>query len=300
MADRVIRVQSLSGARVAELCGEQMPETIGLLKDELCAKGGVQKALVRLVHGDRIFGDNDRLDEAFGDSASLDLTLVVDESPLFTWNCDGNPRKELLAVEAMREGSTVTFLDERCDYVNVLTAQPVMRGVHYFEFIMHVLGDEQWCGVTACPDRAGYHGSSFSPESKSGWFYYSGRRYAGSAGALHAPQEYKTLLKFGHVQSGDIIGLVVDLRRGALVFLLNGEIQGACSVGTDQPLYVCTSLDRREDKVELRKPPLADAPAAALEVAASGELTPTPAPPGDGQSAPSLPDVDFSDSDCDT
>ena len=43
-------------------------------------------------------------------------------------------------------------------------------------------------------------------------------------------------------RSGDVIGMLVDMEAGALAFSLNGELQGACPIPTDRPLYVL-SLD---------------------------------------------------------
>lgn len=36
-------------------------------------------------------------------------------------------------------GSEVTFADERFDYVNVLSQVPIKSGVHFVEFLMHML-----------------------------------------------------------------------------------------------------------------------------------------------------------------
>ena len=32
----------------------------------------------------------------------------------------------------------------RSDFVNVLTREPIRSGIHYFEFVMHKIGDEQF------------------------------------------------------------------------------------------------------------------------------------------------------------
>merc|ERR1712039_1035310 len=126
---------------------------------------------------------------------------------------------------------------------------------------------EQWCGVAAHKERAGYRGSLH------GWFYYCGRRsssrYAPS-GALHAGREHHNPggKSFGHVKDGDTIGMLVDVDQGGVAFSLNGVVQGACRV-PKVPLYVTTCLDREEDQVELRKPPLALVPEGAVEVLAA-------------------------------
>merc|ERR1719253_1150094 len=84
------------------------------------------------------------------------------------------------------------------------------------------------------------------------------------AGALHP--EGKAVKEFKKVRpSGDVIGMLADLETGAVAFDLNGELQGACAIPLDRPLWVLTHLDEPDDKVELRKPCLADAPPANLE-----------------------------------
>lgn len=258
--ERIVLVQTLAGNPVAEV--SPVPETVELLKAEVC--GSTPPALLRIVHGSRILTDTEALHEAFGDSRELKLTLVVDESPYFTWDLENNPQKGLLQGESGPNGSIVNFMLESCDYVNVVTLEPIASGAHYFEFLLHQVGDEQWCGVTTTRARAGYHGSS------AGRLYYSGRR-SSRRGALHAPEEYRTAASFEHVQSGDVIGLVIDLDRGALVFLHNGAVQGACSV-SQKPQYLTTSLDRADDRVELRKLPLAMAPAEALAALSEGDV----------------------------
>jgi len=83
-------------------------------------------------------------------------------------------------------------------------------------------------------------------------------------GALHA--KGRAVKEFQKLRpSGDVIGLLADLEAGAVAFDLNGELQGACAIPTNTPLWLLTHLDRPEDKVELRKPCLADAPPANLE-----------------------------------
>lgn len=246
-----LRVSNLSGCAL-EI--SPIPGSAREVKIEIQARWGTPLGLQRLLCGPRVLEDDEEID-----AGKLDLTFVVDESLLFSWDVTGNPQRDLL----LGDGCTVTFKDERCDYVNVVTQEPFSSGVHFFEFVMHQLQDEQWCGVTRDKERAGRAGSDM------GWFYYSGRRSA-SRGALHAPKERVTVKDFDHVSAGDTISILVDMNLGVLVFMLNGNFQGSCNVPTE-PLYVTTSLDREGDCVELRKPPLADVPHTAFE-ALHGEV----------------------------
>eukprot|EP00971_Amphidinium_carterae_P183695 3646445-Amphidinium_carterae.1 len=155
------------------------------------------------------------------------------------------------------------------DFVNVLTKEPIRAGRHYFEFVMHFIGDEQACGVVNDPTQAGpFH----NLRMLRAWTYYCGRmRRALNAGnikdglgALHA--KGKAITEFKKLkQSGDVIGMLVDMDRAAVAFSLNGELQGACPIEVDKPLYVITCVDTPKDHVELRKLNLHDAPPSHLQ-----------------------------------
>mmetsp|Transcript_35609 Transcript_35609/g.68708 ORF Transcript_35609/g.68708 Transcript_35609/m.68708 type:complete len:283 (+) Transcript_35609:51-899(+) len=242
----ILKVQNVAGNLVYST--DTCPLTVTVLKTEIETCRGIPVSLQQLLQGTQILSESTILEPA-----ALALTLVVDESPLFTWDVERNPNRNLLDGDA----STVRFREDTVDYVNVLTCAPVLQGVHFFEFVMHHIGDEQWCGV--CCDRAfaGYRGESDC------WLYYCGRRWS-KRGALHAPREHQHVQDFAGVASGDIIGLLLDVDRGGLTFLMNGAIQGAYRVPARQPLYVSTSLDMPGDHVELKKPPLADCPQSAM------------------------------------
>jgi len=253
-------VNSLGGELVVEV--SPPPATIMDLKVLICEQRGCPLKLQQLITTDhRICSDDEALwlHTQLVEAGRLDLTFVIDESPLFTWDLSGNPNGDLLDGQA----GLVVYKSDKYDYVNVITEEPVRTGVHFFEFVMHQLRDEQWCGVTAHRDRAGYHGSL------DGWFYYCGRR-SSSKGALHAGRERRSAegKSFSHVKDGDTIGMLVDVDQGGLAFSLNGVVQGACRV-PQVPLYVTTCLDEEEDQVELRKPPLAMVPEGAVEVLAA-------------------------------
>lgn len=245
-ATDAVRVQSIAGSTVAEI--QPVPATTMLLKSSLRERLGTPTAFMRLVQGSRVLDDHDTLGDGPGN-----VTLVIDESPMWTWDVSGNPNRHLLTLEACPDGSIVSFVREDQDYVNVISQEPVRTGRHYFEFVMHKVGDEQWCGVSSHRSRAGYNGS------KQGWFYYSGRRYRSSSGALHAPCERDKAASFERVVDGAVIGMLLDLDAGVLAFALDGRIQGACRVPV-RPLYVTTSLDVEGDRVELRRVPLASGP----------------------------------------
>jgi hypothetical protein len=256
-------VRSLAGSLIARV--DPAPNTVELLKKEIEVRCGIPAAVQKLMRGTQVLSGGPLLSELQG--PSQDLTLVVDEYPLFSWDLEGNPHRSLLGGG----GHEVYFADEAVDYVNVVTQAPITRGAHFFEFIMHEIGDEQWCGIAPDDMRAGYRGRDV------GCFYYSGRR-SNSHGALHAPRERYCQLSNGHwpqyakVDSGDSVGMLLDVDTGAVVFLLNGELQGACQVPPLQPWLLTTSLDTEGDRLELRKKPLAEAPDEALATLRQGEL----------------------------
>eukprot|EP00812_Abedinium_dasypus_P008650 NODE_2397_length_943_cov_252.629505.p2 GENE.NODE_2397_length_943_cov_252.629505~~NODE_2397_length_943_cov_252.629505.p2 ORF type:complete len:307 (-),score=75.62 NODE_2397_length_943_cov_252.629505:6-842(-) len=243
-------VRDVAGHTILSLAA--LPASVSELHNLIAKLRGTIRALQRLVLGGRVLecGREDFLSEP----VPVEIVLVIDETPLWCWDIRGHPCASTLAGE----GATVHFADGRYDYVNVITCEPVRGGVHFFEFVMHQVGDEQWCGVAADVGRAGAYDAS-----DQGWFYYAGRR-TWRRGALEMDRERNRVQRFEHVVSGDVIGLLLDADRGRLAFTLNGRVQGACAVPR-VPLYLSTTLDVEGDCVELRKPALRDAPAGALE-----------------------------------
>lgn len=263
--DSCVQVKSLAGAVLAELT--PVPNTTLELKEALAELLGRPAALQKLVvcGTTRILSDQETLARE-----SLEVLCLHDETPLWTWDWEGNPEKEMLNVE----GGRVTCPNLRSDYVNVLTKEPMRSGRHYFEFVMHHIGDEQWCGVIADSRQAGMRTSG---RGLVAWTYYCGRMrshrtdISDGLGALHA--QGRAVVEFAKPKAqGDVIGMLVDLDTGAIAFDLNCELQGACAIPVGQPLWVLTHVDTPRDDVELRKPSLDDAPPANLEALAGALL----------------------------
>jgi hypothetical protein len=269
-ADSEMRAEDIPAVTVRNLPGtilatvRPVPETVLLLKQEIENTTKMPRALQKLIKfGEaEVYSDTDKLVQE-----PLDVILIKDETPMFTWDIANNPGKDDL------EGDKGVIKCPRMehDYCNVLTKEPMRSGVHFFQFVMHYIGDEQSCGIVADNRQVGYrHGL----RDLKAWAYYPGRvrgDVAGTSGdirdgkgALHAKgravKEFKSLRR-----TGDVIGMLVDLEQGAVAFDLNGELQGACAIPTDKPLYVITHLDTEDDHVELLKPSLDDAPPANLE-----------------------------------
>jgi hypothetical protein len=188
------------------------------------------------------------------------------------WDISGNPDRRFLEGEDY----CVSFpSDAKTNFVNVLTREPLKRGVHFFEFTMHRIGDEQWCGLTEESFQAG---ALVSGRNLSAWSYYCGRRQPKRPqdfAALHANK--RSQQKFAHVSSGDVISLLVDASQRVAVFLRNGELQGVCRLPrSQQPLYVFTHLDASGDAVSLKQIPLEQAPQLAIDVLRGAYETASP------------------------
>lgn len=270
-----------------------MPFAVSDVELEIEDRLGIPAALQKLLLGNDLLESTSTLEPS---ESELLVTLIVDDSPLSTWDLDGNPDKEQLSCS----GGDMILKGSGQDYVLVLTQAPLTSGTHFFEFIMHKVQDEQWCGVVTDKSRAGHScGESIygrNPDFKAGWFYYCGRRYhAGGRqdfdarddselsddpdmeeedqealsgdghAALHWGGERRAAQKFKSVGDDDVIGLLVNVDEGILVFTCNGQVQGACEVPKKGPLYVSTCPDRTGDHVELRKVALADVPQATLD-----------------------------------
>lgn len=252
-----VTVRNLLGVVIATVT--PVPDSLLALKEAIEQQVGMSVGLQKLVkYGDtHAYADGDTLG-----FESLDIMLVMDEENLYTWDIEGNPCAEQL----QGNGGILTCPGLRTDYVNVLTKEPLRDGIHYFEFVMHYIGDEQACGLVKDPSQAG---SRHSLRSLKAWAYYPGRMGSSGGslrdgkGSLHAlgraVKEFKKLTK-----EGDIIGMLVDFERGAVAFDLNGELQGACEI-PKEPLWVITHVDTENDHVELRKLDLEKTPPANLD-----------------------------------
>lgn len=183
------------------------------------------------------------------------------------WGYDDNPERRFLQVD----GASVSFpSDDKANFCNVVTEEPVLSGRVYFEFLLHHVGDEQWCGVTVDPAQAGSRVSGRNLLRS--WTYYCGRRWGDSRafkdeGIPCLQVGKRSVQKFARVSSGDTIGMLLDADRRAVCFLRNGELQGACVLdgAGRQPLYALTHLDAAGDAVELRASPAELAPRAARD-----------------------------------
>jgi len=245
-----IIIKSLAGTEVLNF--RPVPPNVAALKQLIAESGYMPVAVQKLLREDGF--DVCSADEPL-EAVNQAMILVQDETPLWYWDLENNPSKAELDIE----GPILKCSKLRTDYTNVVTQEPVASGLHYFEFHLQHYGDEQWCGLTPDKSMAGPEYEKAVP-SKTGWYYYTGRR----TGALQALGHH--LKEFEYVErSGDTIGMLVDCDNGAAAFDLNGKIQGACEIPKKTPLWVLTHVDTPGDHVELFKPSLQDAPPANLE-----------------------------------
>ncbi|CAE7258254.1 UVR8 [Symbiodinium natans] len=254
-------VSNLAGGILAEI--SPVPEDLLELRLKIEEITGIPGALQKLVKDGELLTSLDLPAEGF------EVLCVKDETPMCSWDSDGNPDSEQIEVD----GAVVCSPNLRTDFVNVLTKEPMRSGMHYYEFVLHKVGDEQWCGVTMSPEMAGQR---YGGRELEAWTYYCGRagRSGGSIhngkGALHACT--KAVAEFEKACTpGNVIGMLVDVDKRVLAFALDGRVQGACKLPGDKPLYVLTHVDTPADHVELRKPSLEEAPPENLE-ALSGAL----------------------------
>jgi len=255
--DKTVAVRNACGDVVAEIT--PIPTLVRDLKEALRVESGVAPALQVLMDAGRICEDDDHLpcDE------DLELLFLFDDTATYTWDHEGNPDRHFFEVE----GSVVRCPSLRRDYCNVLTKEPLSSGLHYIEFHMHHIGDEQWCGLVP---RAEVAGTAYGGRYLAGWTYYCGRMGSESGslrdgkGALQVAGRIVT--EFKKLQpKGDVIGMLADLDSRAVAFDLNGDFQGAVKLPDDGPMWVITHLDTPQDCVELRKRDLQEAPPAHLE-----------------------------------
>jgi hypothetical protein len=173
---------------------------------------------------------------------------------LCIWDIVGNPDRRLLQGQC----GTVAFPPTTvADFCTVMTTVPILRGIHFFEFVVHRVSSELWCGVTS--DKA-QHGVRVCGQYLRAWTYHSGTKQGG----LMVNRACE--LELARLSARDVVGMAVDAEGRALAFSLNGVLQGTCSLPPNRvPLYVLTHLATGGDCIELRAAPLHNAPREALE-----------------------------------
>jgi len=247
-----LTVKWMSGSEVVAL--KHLPSTVLELKEVITEATRLPVALQKLLReqGFAVCSNEEAL-EADVTAGPLGFFLVQDETPYYSWDLEGNPSKWGLEIE----GSVIKCPQLQSDYSNVVTREPVSKGLHYFEFVLVNYGDEQWCGLTPSKDMAGPEHDKAIP-SKNGYMYYTGRK----EGAIEAMGNHLGKAKFVNRSDGSVIGMLVDCDNGAVAFDVNGEVQGACEIPKATPMWLLTHVDTRKDHIELRKPCLDDAPPA--------------------------------------
>eukprot|EP00929_Paragymnodinium_shiwhaense_P114914 TRINITY_DN8347_c0_g1_i3.p1 TRINITY_DN8347_c0_g1~~TRINITY_DN8347_c0_g1_i3.p1 ORF type:complete len:297 (-),score=35.21 TRINITY_DN8347_c0_g1_i3:218-985(-) len=221
-----------------------VPASVTDLKLALEAETGIRRTLQQLLDGERILEDEEQLQHG------AELTFILDERPFFSWDIKGNPAK----AHIEGDGGHLLSPNLQTDFVNVLAQEPVTEGTHYFEFVVHRVQDEQWCGMAHDKSQAGRsaHGSTLL-----GRFYYFSIR--GTEGVIKGDRG-RILQEVDQPVDGDTIGMIVKVETGEVAFALNGRFQGQVLVERPgEPLYFFTTVDRPGDHMELRKPPLSEA-----------------------------------------
>lgn len=170
------------------------------------------------------------------------------------WEHDRNPGRQHFDLNP--KGNIATYRRGAPDYCNVLARAPITKGTHFFEFVMHKIGDEQWTGLTDDAQMAGTRNSLRA--HRSCYTYYCGRRrktgtLQDGLASLHVAGTVDQRCE--HVGDNDVIGLLVDCDNHRAIFILNGVVQGECAVPA-KPLWPITHLDATGDRTEIRKKPV--------------------------------------------
>ena len=130
------------------------------------------------------------------------------------------------------------------DCCTVLSA-PVANGRHHFSFIMHKIGGDRCCGVTADKTLAGSK-SNLRAASKC-WTYYSGED--GCMLLIEGRADTKQLAR---IKDGDVIGVTVDFDHRSLAFSRNGVLQIECGIPEDVSALYLVTVQAPGDRVELQ------------------------------------------------
>jgi len=250
-----VTVQNLAGLTVA-VCAP-IPASVQILKEKIEQQTGVPQALQVMLLGERALRHDEKLDS----SKHLEVVLCVDESPLWNWDFDGNPARQHLVCDAGH--LRVPCL--RTDFVNVVTQEPLRNGLHFFEFVAHHMGDELWFGVVNGKEQAG--SSVYQVDLTCSCYCFDGR---GQAEIWTF--DSRTVRTARSIEIGDVIGMAIDVDAYKIAFAVNGELEFVTDVPRPGPIYCMTCVDTPEDHVELRKPPLSEAPPQLINGLRSGAV----------------------------
>jgi hypothetical protein len=238
-------VRNLAGVVVDEI--SPIPATIRDVKLAIESKHGSDFAssFQSLTLDTTVLPD----DFALKTDEPLELTFCLTELPFWSWDSASNPSSNQIVCN----GGDLRAPNLRSDFVNVVTQEPLRKGLHYFQFVVHSFNDEQWCGIVADSSQAG---NSISGYRLEGVFYYFGRKGGGTAGLRFGS---KSMKRCDQPKDGDVVDMLVDVDAGALAFGLNGCLQSACEIFPGAA-YLFTTVDRPEDHMEVRKLSTEDAP----------------------------------------
>ena len=139
-------VSNLAGSVLAEI--SPVPTCLADLNLQIEKITGIPSTLQKLVKDGEVLTSTGHFPEE-----AFDVLCIKDETPLYSWDVQGNPDSHHIEVE----GAVVRCPNLRTDYCNVLTKEPMRSGLHYYEFVLHKVGDwsvrriyPQWHGCTAC------------------------------------------------------------------------------------------------------------------------------------------------------
>jgi hypothetical protein len=218
------------------------------------------RALQSLTLGTTVLADDFVL-QADAESP-IELTFCLTELPLFSWDFAGNPASRHIVCN----GGDLQAPNLQCDFVNVVTQEPLRKGLHYFQFVVRAFHDEQWCGIVSDKSQAGSSTSGYYLE---GCFYYLGRKGRGTASLRFGS---KSIKRCDQPKDGDVVDMLVDVDASALAFGLNGSLQCACEIFPG-PAYVFTTVNTGSH-MELHKLASEDAPTELVQALKGALITP--------------------------
>eukprot|EP00439_Symbiodinium_sp_Y106_P076381 s224_g15.t1 len=119
-------VSNLAGSVLAEI--SPVPTCLADLNLQIEKITGIPSTLQKLVKDGEVLTSTGHFPEE-----AFDVLCIKDETPLYSWDVQGNPDSHHIEVE----GAVVRCPNLRTDYCNVLTKEPMRSGLHYYEFVLH-------------------------------------------------------------------------------------------------------------------------------------------------------------------
>ena len=201
-----------------------------------------------------------------------DLLLILGEEMAYFshWNSEGYEGQALFdGVRVLFDGSGDRTRRDQLDYINVYSREALMDGQQYYEFKVRKVVCNMYLGLIE-PGALQVKGDSLDSNKFDRWCLRFKPQY--HRNEIMTGKRKKQLKQTLQPHS-NVVGMLVDMTKRAVLFLLNGEVLGDPICDLPETLYLFATLDTEGDHFELSQPaPPREAVDQMMKLSACGEV----------------------------